>query len=152
MTFANWLKTCLAELDDVPDDIAGDHLAVVIDEAAKRAAACGLPAAVEACQIRPGPVGIDLARRVLSACRGACQSPAMSSALTVAQVAERLNVAPDTVTGWIHSGALKGSNVGKGLQRGRYRVAPADLDAFIASRQPEPPATRRQRVTGFKRY
>jgi len=54
--------------------------------------------------------------------------------LTVAQVANALQIVPGTVRGWIQSGALKASRPGNGAQPGRkYRVRRADLDAFVAA-------------------
>ena len=158
MNYARWLGQQIAELDrlevDPRDPLQdGYDLAELIDEASRRAAAAGLPEAVSACQVRPGPVGTELARRVLSACLVACRGDNNSSTLTVNQAAGRAKVAPDTVRDWIHAGKLKAANVGKGQQKGRYRIAPADFEAFMAARQPEKPAPRRRRVTtGFKRY
>lgn len=56
--------------------------------------------------------------------------------LTPPQVAKQLGVDPATVIGWIRSGQLKASNLGKGDLRPRYRVQPGDLDAFLKKRQP----------------
>jgi excisionase family DNA binding protein len=54
--------------------------------------------------------------------------------LTVAQVADALQVVPGTVRSWIQSGALKASRPGNGVQLGRtYRVRRADLDALVAA-------------------
>jgi excisionase family DNA binding protein len=69
--------------------------------------------------------------------------------MTVRQVANQLAVDTATVTGWIRTGQLKASNVGKGLIRPRWRVALGDLKAFLARRQvqADPPAARRRRRT-----
>jgi excisionase family DNA binding protein len=63
--------------------------------------------------------------------------------LTPPQVARQLGVDPATVIGWIRSGEMKASNVGKGSQRPRYRIQQSDLDAFLRKRQPEKPAARK---------
>ena len=51
--------------------------------------------------------------------------------LTVAQVAERLQVHEETVRRWIRERQLPVLDLGK---RAGYRMRPADLDAFIADR------------------
>jgi excisionase family DNA binding protein len=57
-----------------------------------------------------------------------------SALLTVAQVAEELQVIPGTVRTWIQSGALRASRPGNGAQPGRtYRVSRKDLVAFVAA-------------------
>src|SRR5262245_15992009 len=87
----------------------------------------------------------------------ACGAPATDNHkcdLTVKQAARIMQVSPDTVRDWIHSGALKASNVGSGIQKARYRIAAADLEAFRASRRPEPPVSRRKprkHVPSYKR-
>lgn len=45
---------------------------------------------------------------------------------TVREVADRLKVSEATVRGWIHHGALRAIEVGKG-----WRVADTDLEAFL---------------------
>jgi hypothetical protein len=57
-------------------------------------------------------------------------------------IAARLGVAPETVIGWIRGGELIASNVAKrSCRRPRYRVDPADLEAFLAARRPNAPFT-----------
>jgi len=54
--------------------------------------------------------------------------------LTADQVAQTLQVKPDTVRSWIQSGKLRASRPGNGVRPGRkYRVRRSDLDAFVAS-------------------
>ena len=62
-------------------------------------------------------------------------------------VANRLGVAEETVRGWITSGELRAANLARrGCARPRYRVDPADLEAFLAARRPgAPPAARSAR-------
>lgn len=68
--------------------------------------------------------------------------------LTPPQVAERLAVHPEKVLRWIRSGKLPAINVTeKEFGRPRFRVKPADLEAFVASLsvfvEPEPTPRRR---------
>lgn len=77
--------------------------------------------------------------------------------LTVAQVAERAGrVSKGTALGWIHSGQLVATVVSErpDSRRPRYRVDPADLAAFLASRRTRPPAKagRRKRVVRVTEY
>ncbi len=58
--------------------------------------------------------------------------PQRDELLTVGQVADELQVIPDTVRTWIQSGALRASRPGPGDEPGRkYRVRRADLQAFV---------------------
>lgn len=52
---------------------------------------------------------------------------------TVKEVAERLEVAEATVRQWIKSGELRAIYIGKG-----WRVADADLEAFMIARETVP--------------
>lgn len=66
--------------------------------------------------------------------------------LTTRQAATKLKVSVDHVVALIHSGSLCGIDVSTG-RKPRWRIASADLDAFIAARthKPIPAATRRRR-------
>jgi excisionase family DNA binding protein len=57
--------------------------------------------------------------------------------LTVQQVAARLKMNPETVRRWLREGKLRGYLLGG--DRGGYRVAEQDLEAFIHSRGNLPP-------------
>ena len=48
---------------------------------------------------------------------------------TVAQIAQRLQVHPETVRRWLREGRLRGRNFGG---KGGYRVRERDLEAFLA--------------------
>jgi excisionase family DNA binding protein len=50
--------------------------------------------------------------------------------LTVAQVAEQLQVHPETVRVWIRTGELDAMDIG-----GEYRISRADLNDFIQRRK-----------------
>ncbi|HEV2109066.1 MAG TPA: helix-turn-helix domain-containing protein [Thermomicrobiales bacterium] len=49
--------------------------------------------------------------------------------LTVAQIAERLQVHPETVRRWLRDGQLAGRNFGG---KSGYRVRESDLEAFLS--------------------
>lgn len=53
--------------------------------------------------------------------------------LTVAEVAAALRLHPDTVRRLLRRGELKGSFIGG---RGGYRIAAADVEAFMAAAKP----------------
>lgn len=52
---------------------------------------------------------------------------------TVQQLAERLDVAEATVRQWIKGGELRAIDIGKG-----WRIADADLERFLKSRETAP--------------
>jgi excisionase family DNA binding protein len=62
---------------------------------------------------------------------GAIDEQAEREWLTVAQVAERLQLHEETIRRWIRDGQFPVLNLGK---KAGYRIRPADLDAFIAER------------------
>jgi excisionase family DNA binding protein len=133
MTFARWLKTQLAELDSIPDDFAGDYLSGVIEEAERRAAAAGLVDIVAMCQIRPGPVGVELARRVLSECLAACDTE--PELLDIKRAADYLGYSVRGLRNLIKQGRIRYTRNGGGP----YRFRQEWLADFAA-----PPATRQQ--------
>jgi excisionase family DNA binding protein len=53
--------------------------------------------------------------------------------LTVQEVAARLKMNPETVRRWLREGKLRGYLLGG--DRGGYRVAESDLNAFLAARR-----------------
>ena len=70
---------------------------------------------------------------------GASSDDEAGGLLTVAQVADELQVIPGTVRTWIQSGALRASRPGNGTQPGRtYRVSRKDLVAFVAASESRP--------------
>lgn len=52
---------------------------------------------------------------------------------TVREVSDRLEVAEATVRLWIKSGSLRAIDIGKG-----WRIADADLEAFLRARETAP--------------
>ena len=71
-------------------------------------------------------------------------APNTGRSLTVAEVAERYSVSCETVSGWIRAGELRAVNVSRSRtsRKPRWRVSPAAIEAFEASRSaaPEQPA------------
>lgn len=61
--------------------------------------------------------------------------------MTVPEVAKHLRVRPDKVLSWIRSGRLRGYDVAeKEGGHPRYRVNPADLEAFLQGRATSTPS------------
>ena len=52
---------------------------------------------------------------------------------TVKEISDRLEVAEATVRLWIKSGSLRAIDIGKG-----WRIADADLEAFLRARETAP--------------
>ena len=81
-----------------------------------------------------------------------------SPVLTPPIVAKQLGVDPAKVSTWIKTGELRAINVAtKTTGRPRWRIMPADLESFLASRtaRPATPAIRRrkrQRPAGWVEY
>jgi len=74
-------------------------------------------------------------------------SPPAPRWLCAREIAQQLAVKPERVIAWIRSGQLRGVNLGDGLKKPRFRIAPADLEAFLIARtvQPPVPPVRRRR-------
>jgi excisionase family DNA binding protein len=148
--YARWLRAQLVEIDQLESEpitaTMFDDLRSVIDEAERHAAKAGMADAVRACQIRQGPIGVGLARRVLSACLAACADEPSRETLTVPQVARQLKKSRDTVRNWISAGKLPASNLNCPGKRPRWIVKRDDLDVFLKKCQPDPrPAKSRRR-------
>jgi excisionase family DNA binding protein len=130
-----WLKkqlTIVEEYGEFDEEYAehhGDDLREIVAEAGRRAAAAGLPACLRACSIRPGPISVSFARRVLAECLAAIE-PRMKQEtkrlLTVAEAAEQYNVSKRTLYRMIESEQLPVSRA-----RGAIRIKPADLEACL---------------------
>ncbi|NNM44602.1 helix-turn-helix domain-containing protein [Knoellia koreensis] len=54
--------------------------------------------------------------------------------LTPAQVAERLQVHPETAALWMRTGPLPARNLSSGKRRACWRISEAELDAWVKSR------------------
>jgi len=135
----------LVDLDGCPDDCAETFAAGIVNEVSEWAAAAGYPDLVR----DPTPAArVVEVRKYLSTAVAATRTteePPVEpppTALTPPQVAKQLGVAPETVISWIKSGHLKASNVGKGLQKPRFKITPNDLATFLKQQQPESPPAR----------
>ncbi|MEX2112246.1 MAG: helix-turn-helix domain-containing protein [Pirellulales bacterium] len=148
--FSRWLLAQLRFVDHIdshpePSFQHVEELRQIIDEAQRRAAGDGLPNAVEACQIRQGPISPEYARKILAACLGEAEAgegasqDAPCATLTVPEVAQDLQVARDKVYDWIRSGRLVATNVNKPGARPSYRVTPEALADFKAKGKPTKP-------------
>ena len=62
----------------------------------------------------------------------------MSTRLTPPELARALRVDVHTVLDWIKSGQLRAVNVGTPGKRPRWRIDPADVAAFEATRTAQP--------------
>ncbi len=76
--------------------------------------------------------------------------------LTPPEVAARYRVKPDKVLGWIRTGQLRAVNVSDS-RRPRWRIAPADLEAFeekrtATVRAPVPARQPRKSLVGIKEF
>jgi len=145
-----WLRQQLAELDhlesDPRDPFQDAHdLADLVREAERRAAVAGLLDAVVACQIRPGPVGTELARRVLLACLAALPADCVAdSLLNLQQAADYLGYKPSGLRKVVKRGDIRFVQVGQGPIKFRREW----LDEFVANvNAPTPPAKKRQPPT-----
>lgn len=70
----------------------------------------------------------------------------VSAFLTPPEAAKLLRVDPHKVVAWIRAGELRASNVAtKRGGRPRWRISETDLEAFLASRVPDPPLPRAPR-------
>jgi excisionase family DNA binding protein len=61
----------------------------------------------------------------------------MTELLSPPKIAKELKVSPDTVRGWIKSGALAAVNLGVAKKKPRRRVSRDSLNAFLATRAVE---------------
>ena len=82
-------------------------------------------------------------------------SPPAPRWLCAREIAQQLAVKPERVIAWIRAGQLRAVNVGDGLVKPRFRIAPSDLENFLAARAVQPPvrpARRRRQVEGITEY
>ncbi|MCY2987629.1 MAG: helix-turn-helix domain-containing protein [Planctomycetota bacterium] len=73
--------------------------------------------------------------------------------LTASECAVLLRCRQSKVLAWIRAGELPAADVSEhpGTGKARWRIAKADLDAFLAGRRPTPPATAGSRRKSPKR-
>jgi excisionase family DNA binding protein len=75
-------------------------------------------------------------------------SAVAESYLTPPQVGKQLRVSPSKIVAWIRAAELRAVNVASSVRgRPRWRIAPEDLEAFLARRQfpPAPKVSRTRR-------
>ena len=125
MTFKAWLRDQLTFVesvaaDDDPQPADFDALRDLVREAQKRAASNGLPDAVAACAMRPGPITPSIAREALAACLATLQHsvpskpPVKDAPLTVQQAAAILNrPPPGTVYQLVKEGRIECQRSGR---------------------------------------
>lgn len=156
-----WLKATIAELNrleaypDLPFHVF-EEAAEVVRQAGRHAALLGYAAVARRCaDCTTDALALSTARAELAACVAAVDCKAEKpDALNAAQVAKTLAVRKQKVLDWIRSGELRASNVGSGYQP-RWRITRADLDVFLAGRNPTPRPSKRKRQrqdTGYTRY
>jgi len=152
--FRRWLKATIAEVNrlepqpDLPFHVF-EEAAEVVRQAGRHAALLGYAALAHRCgECTTEALALSTARAVLAECLAAVDCKAEKpDALTAAQAARTLGVRKQSVLGWIRTGELKASNVGRGYQP-RWRIKRVDLDAFLAGRNPTPRQPKRKRQTG----
>ena len=118
------LETLTADQDSPDYDpvAAGHDLRQIIRDVELKAASDGFPEVVEATQMRhESPVGIKLARLILSRCLKLIREETTTDWLLVSEVAELLRVSETKVRGWISTGRLQAKNVSDG-SRPSYRI------------------------------
>jgi len=129
LRMSTWLKKQLKLLEHLDNCPAGELLEhhyddpqAIVDEAARLAAAAGLPRAVEACSVKIRTVSD--ARQALAVCLAEIKPEAEADApMTVAEASERFNLAKRTVYLLCEQGKLPHSKIGKVM---RIRVNKGD--------------------------
>jgi hypothetical protein len=90
---------------------------------------------------------VDSRRRPPTPGPGGCPPDAY---LSPRAVADRLGLAKtDAVLAWIHTGELRAINVSAGPGRPTWRIAPEDLELFLAGRRTRPATPRARRRKKF---
>jgi len=159
--FRKWLRATIAELNrldtapDLPFHIF-EEAAEAVREAGRQASLLGYGAVAERCaRCETEALALSTARAGLAECLAAVDAREKPDVLTAAQAAQFLGVNRGQVLTWIRAGELRASNTGKGRLLPRWRIARADLDGFLAGRQPTPPTPRKRRerqTTGYIRF
>jgi len=130
------IQKLLADLDGCPDDCAETFAAGIVNTVSKWVAENGHLSLVRDWTPAAEPIEV---KRYLAECIHSTAGPKRErNTLSPPEVAQQLGVTPETVIGWIKSGTLKATNVGKGKTRPRYRIQQSNIDLFLLSRQPEP--------------
>lgn len=138
---------------NLEEELADEQLRLNTDDGSTdldRMLPCGVTAE-EACVMRQ-----DHERRAAAAKRprprpqrkAAPPKTTADGLLTVASAAERLTTSPDHVLNLIRAGKIKAVNVGRGLKRPRWRIAPEALKQFTGGRETSTPKARTRRSKG----
>lgn len=103
------------------------------------------------------PLACSNSLRLCLAALGTEPAPVEGDTLNPPEISKQLRVSADTVRSWIATRQLKASNLASG-KRPRWVVRKADLQEFLATRQPQPLLTRkpcrrkRDADGGFRKY
>jgi len=126
--YRKWLRAEIAALTDPEPDLPMcEGAAATVREAGRRAAACGLPALAQRCNIKTVALALPVARVLLAECLAATEGK--GDLLTVREAAGRLGVSSKTIYALVAAGKLRHQRVGNG--RGAIRIRPADLDRTV---------------------
>lgn len=141
------LQKLLGELDsiygsDPTGQWSGHRAAAIVNEVSAAMAKTGhadlVRAPIPDCDV------ID-AKRYVAACVAASREKSeKSEALTPPRAAKLLGITPEAVIAMIRSGELKGSNIGNGNQRQRFRVTKTAIDSYLESKNVNPPNKNRR--------
>jgi excisionase family DNA binding protein len=140
MNYRNWINRELKALDSAPPDPGLDYfggLRLLVADCERLAAKNALPLAVAACQIRPGPIAVPTARRILSACLSHCPPDPLAQWLSIRQAAAHLQMSESGVRKLVRSGKIRFSQGRKGAPI-RFRVQ--WLDAYREPNAPSAPS------------
>lgn len=144
--YRRWLREQIVALENqgshpICDEQHFEDVRTTVKQAGHLAAIIGIPSAVAACQMRAGGTTVFQAKAILAECLAAVPGIKRPERvhLSPPEVAKRYGVSPDTVRGWIASGLLRATNIGKGKKKPRFRIEPQALEEFD-----------RKRTAGFK--
>ena len=126
-----WLKQQLAALDDVPDDAPGTISNPSLRKPSDGPPSPGCPQSYQRVN-SAGPVGVELARRVLSACLEQIETDGL---LSIQQAADYLGYSVRGLRNLIKQGRIRFTRNGGGPYRFRQEWL-AEFTAPPAARQP----------------
>ena len=141
------LKKLLGELDSIYESDptgqwSGYRAAAIVNEVSAVMAMTGhanlVRAPIPDCDV------IDAKRYVAACVAASSRTTEKAEALTPPNAAKLLGITPEAVIALIRSGELKGSNIGNGSQRPRFRVTKTAIDSYLENRNVEPPRKHRR--------
>jgi excisionase family DNA binding protein len=139
-------RKLLHDLEQVPDDVADEYVAGIVNLVSQWASANGHADLVR--DWTPAASRLE-ARRYLAEAIAVTKTQE-DGTITPSQVAKRLGVRSERVLAWIKSGKLKASNLG--TKRPRYRVTQDDLSTFLKEQQTPPKIPRAKRRSRPSRF